>query len=85
MNFSLAWRLLFVRGRMTTLLAGVAVGGVTLGVLVLTTVLAVMSGFETMLSHKLVALGAAVTVSPPPTTGGWQGLAARLERAPGVV
>lgn len=85
MNFSLAWRLLFVRGRMTTLLAGVGVGGVTLGVLVLTTVLAVMSGFETMLSQKLVALGAAVTVSPPPTTGGWQGLAARLERAPDVV
>jgi len=81
----LAWRLLFVRGRMTTLLAGVAVGGVTLGVLVLTTVLAVMSGFETMLSHKLVALGAAVTVASPPAAGDWQGLAARLERAPGVL
>ncbi|MGH9484875.1 MAG: ABC transporter permease [Terriglobales bacterium] len=85
MNFSLSWRLLFVRGRMTTLLAGVAVGGVTLGVLVLTTVLAVMNGFETMLSHKLVALGAAVTVTSPTTTSNWQGLAARLEHAPGVV
>ena len=73
MPIRLAWRLLFVRGRLTTLLAGVAVGGVTLGVLVLTTVLAVMSGFETMLSHKLVALGAAGRGMPPPgraTRGG---------------
>lgn len=82
---SLAWRLLFVRGRLTTLLAGVAVGGVTLGVLVLTTVLAVMSGFEAMLSHKLVELGAAVTVSQPAADTGWQGLARRIERYPGVV
>ncbi len=82
---SLAWRLLFVRGRMTTLLAGVAIGGVTLGVLVLTTVLAVMSGFESMLSHKLVALGAAVTVVLPPAASDWQALAARLQHEPGVV
>lgn len=84
MGFKLAWRLLFVRGRLTTLLAGVAVGGVTLGVLVLTTVLAVMSGFETMLSHKLVALGAAVTVTPPAAATGWQSLAGRLEKVSGV-
>lgn len=81
----LAWRLLFVRGRLTTLLAGVAIGGVTLGVLVLTTVLAVMSGFETMLSHKLVALGAAVTVTPPAASDDWHGLAARLESRSDVV
>ncbi len=84
MQIRLAWRLLFARGRLTTLLAGVAVGGVTLGVLVLTTVLAVMSGFETMLSHKLVALGAAVTVTPPAAAPNWQGLAGRLEKIPGV-
>ena len=84
MQIKLAWRLLFVRGRLTTLLAGVAVGGVTLGVLVLTTVLAVMSGFETMLSHKLVALGAAVTVTPPAGETNWRGLAARLEKLPAV-
>ena len=82
---SLAWRLLFVRGRMTTLLAGVAIGGVTLGVLVLTTVLAVMSGFEAMLSHKLVALGAAVTVVLPPAASDWKTLAARLQHESGVV
>lgn len=84
MQIRLAWRLLFVRGRLTTLLAGVAVGGVTLGVLVLTTVLAVMSGFETTLSHKLVALGAAVTVTPPAAETNWRGLAARLDKLPGV-
>ena len=84
MQIRLAWRLLFARGRLTTLLAGVAVGGVTLGVLVLTTVLAVMSGFETMLSHKLVALGAAVTVTPPAAGTNWRGLAASLEKFPGV-
>lgn len=85
MSLSLAWRLLFVRGRLTTLLAGVAVGGVTLGVLVLTTVLAVMSGFETMLSHKLVALGAAVTVTPPASVSNWHTLSTRLARVPGVL
>jgi len=52
---------------------------------VLTTVLAVMSGFETMLSHKLVALGAAVTVEAPAAAGDWRGLATRLEGLPGVV
>lgn len=85
MIFRLAWRLLFARGRLTLLLAAVAVGGITLGVLVLTTVLAVMSGFETVLSAKLVALGAEVSVTPPPRAAGWQELAARLEREPGVV
>lgn len=81
----LAWRLLFARGRIATLLAGVAVGGIALGVLVLTTVLAVMSGFESTLSAKLVALGAEVTVSPPPAATDWRALAARLETQPGVV
>src|SRR5699024_263949 len=77
----LAWRFLFARGRMATLLAVVALGGLALGVLVLTSVLAVMSGFETVLSHKLVALAAEITVSPPPAaTGGWKPLASRLER-----
>ncbi len=86
MTFKLAWRFLFARGRMATLLAAVALGGLALGVLVLTTVLAVMSGFETVLSHKLVALAAEVTVSPPPAaTGGWEPLASRLEREPGVI
>ncbi len=85
MTFRLAWRFLFAHGRLATLLAGVAVGGIALGVLVLTTVLAVMSGFETTLSQKLVALSAEVTVSPPPTATNWRPLAARLEREPGVV
>lgn len=80
----LAWRFLFARRRLATLLAVVAVGGIALGVLVLTTVLAVMSGFETTLSHKLVDVGAAVTVSPPAQAGSWHGLAARLEHEPGV-
>jgi len=80
----LAWRFLFARRRLATLLAVVAVGGIALGVLVLTTVLAVMSGFETTLSHKLVDVGAAVTVSPPAETGGWRPLAERLQREPGV-
>ncbi|MGH7058553.1 MAG: FtsX-like permease family protein, partial [Acetobacteraceae bacterium] len=45
----------------------------------------VMSGFESVLSAKLVALGAEVTVMPPPAASNWQALAARLEREPGVV
>lgn len=84
MTFRLAWRFLFARGRLATLLAGVALGGIALGVLVLTTVLAVMSGFETTLSQKLVALSAEVTVSPPVSVTGWRPLAARLEGEPGV-
>lgn len=78
----IAWRFLFARGRLATLLAVVAVGSITLGVLVLTTVLAVMSGFESVLSDKLVALGAEVTVTPPGNA--WRPLAARLAREPGV-
>lgn len=80
----LAWRFIFARRRLATLLAFVAVGGIALGVLVLTTVLAVMSGFETVLSHKLIAVGAAVTVTPPPGAPRWQVLASRLQRTPGV-
>ncbi|HEX5313502.1 MAG TPA: FtsX-like permease family protein [Gammaproteobacteria bacterium] len=85
MIVKLAWRLLFARGRLATLLAGVAVGGIALGVLVLTTVLAVMSGFESVLSQKLVALGAEITVTPPNGNGDWQALAKRLEAQPQVV
>lgn len=84
MSFKLAWRFLFSQGRLATLLAGVALGGIALGVLVLTTVLAVMSGFESTLSAKLVALSAEVTVSPPAAATDWRPLAARLEREPGV-
>ncbi len=84
MSLRLAWRFLFARGRLATLLGIVAVGGIALGVLVLTTVLAVMSGFETTLSHKLVSLGAAVTVTPPPQVTSWRTLAHRLEDQAGV-
>jgi len=83
MTFKLAWRFLFARGRQATLLAGVAVGGLTLGVLVLTTVLSVMNGFEATLSHKLVALSGEVTVRPPPGTD-WHALAGRLKADPHV-
>lgn len=81
----LAWRFIFARRRLATLLAFVAVGGIALGVLVLTTVLAVMSGFETVLSQKLIAVGAAVTVTPPPGAPHWRTLASRLETVPGVL
>ncbi|MDN5863712.1 MAG: ABC transporter permease [Gammaproteobacteria bacterium] len=84
MIFSIAWRFLFARGRQATLLAGVAVGGLTLGVLVLTTVLSVMNGFESTLSGKLVALSGEVTVNPPAGTD-WRDLAGRLEQQEGVV
>lgn len=80
----LAWRFIFARRRLATMLALVAVGGIALGVLVLTTVLAVMSGFETVLSQKLIAVGAAMTVTPPPAAPPWRALASRLEQAPGV-
>jgi lipoprotein-releasing system permease protein len=83
MTFKLAWRFLFARGRQATLLAGVAVGGLTLGVLVLTTVLSVMNGFESTLSHKLVALSGEVSVNPPPGTN-WHTLAGRLKAHPEV-
>jgi lipoprotein-releasing system permease protein len=85
MIFKIAWRFLFARGRLATLLAGVAVGGLALGVLVLTTVLSVMSGFESVLSHKLVALSAEITVTPPVAATQWRPLAKRLERSRGVL
>lgn len=85
MTFKIAWRFLFARGRLAALLAGVAVGGLALGVLVLTTVLSVMSGFEASLSHKLVALSGEITVSAPPAASAhWQALAKRLENNRGV-
>lgn len=83
MTFKLAWRFLFARGRQATLLAGVAVGGLTLGVLVLTTVLSVMNGFESTLSHKLVALSGELTIDPPLGTN-WRTLAGRLETNPQI-
>lgn len=84
MSLRLAWKLLFAHGRLTTLLAVVAVGSISLGVLVLTTVLAVMSGFEGVLSEKLVALGSELTVTPP-TGMSWRPLASRLGHQPGVL
>ncbi len=83
MSLRLAWKLLFAPGRLTTLLAVVAVGSIGLGVLVLTTVLAVMSGFEGVLSEKLVALGSELTITPPPGVN-WRPLAARLGHQAGV-
>lgn len=84
MILRIAWRFLFARGRQATLLAGVAVGGLTLGVLVLTTVLSVMNGFESTLSHKLVAFSGEVTVDPPEGAN-WRALSERLARVDGVV
>lgn len=84
MSIFIAWRLLFSRGHLTSLLAVVAVGGVSLGVLVLTTVLSVMSGFQTVLSAKLVALGNELTVVPPPGTP-WRPLSSHLLRFHNVV
>lgn len=84
MSVVIAWRLLWSRHHLTLLLAVVAVGGVGLGVLVLTSVLSVMSGFQSVLSSKLVALGNELTVVPPVGTP-WRQFSSHLLRLDNVV
>ena len=91
MNFPLWIAARYVRRRrqsgFITLLTGISVGGVALGVTALLTVLAVMNGFESEIQGRITGTDAHVVLLGE-GTGGVQNadeLAARVRRLPGVL
>src|SRR5438093_4554825 len=75
------------RSAFVTLLAGISVGGVALGVTALRTVLAVMNGFENEIQTRIAGTDAHVVLLGESTAGvrDADGLADRVRRQPGVL
>ena len=69
-----------------SLIAGIAIAGLALGVAVLIVVLSVMNGFEEVLRTRILSLTAHATISGiERRIDKWQGDLARLQHFPGVV
>ena len=91
MNLPLWIAARYLRSRPTsgflTLLTGISIAGVAVGVTALLTVLAVMNGFESEIQTRIAGTDAHVVLLGETTAGVEQGeaLAARLRREPGVV
>jgi lipoprotein-releasing system permease protein len=69
-----------------SLIAGIAILGLALGVAVLIVVLSVMNGFEEELRTRILSLTAHATISGlEGRIADWRPLAAKLDRFPGVV
>ena len=73
------------RERFISIIAGVSIGGVALGVAALIVVLAVMSGFDHDIKEKLVGTNAHVIVESPEGVKGAEELLRRLSAMPHVV
>lgn len=84
--FSLFLALKYLRPRRTfiSVVTVISVIGVTLGVAVLTIVLAVMSGFDDMWRDKILSFNAHLTVAGYDVMEDWEGVAQGIEAAPGV-
>ena len=74
------------KNRFASLVAGVSVAGISLGVAVLIIVLSVMNGFEREIAARILGVTADATVfGAPEIMRDWRALASRLERDPDVV
>ncbi len=74
------------RGGVVSLIAGIAMIGLALGVAVLIVVLSVMNGFEEELRTRILSLTAHATISGlEGRISDWQPQAAKLARFPGIV
>lgn len=74
------------RGGFVSLIAGIAMLGLALGVAVLIVVLSVMNGFEEELRTRILSLTAHATITGlEGSLAHWQPQLAKLERFPGVV
>jgi len=68
-----------------SLIAGIAIGGLALGVAVLIVVLSVMNGFEEVLRTRILSLTAHATISGlEGRMTDWRGQVAKLARYPGI-
>jgi lipoprotein-releasing system permease protein len=87
-EFIVGLRYLKSRRRQTfiSLITIISIGGVTLGVMVLIVVLAVMSGFETILKEKILGMNSHVWILPQMTryVEDYQNVAARVRTIPHV-
>jgi lipoprotein-releasing system permease protein len=69
-----------------SLIAGIAIAGLGLGVAVLIVVLSVMNGFEEVLRTRILSLTAHATISGlEGRLTDWRGQVAKLERFPGIL
>ena len=74
------------KNRFASLVTGVSVAGIGLGVAVLIIVLSVMNGFEREISARILGMTADATVfGSPADLRNWPALAQQLERDPQVV
>jgi lipoprotein-releasing system permease protein len=74
------------RGGGISLIAAIAVIGLSLGVAVLVVVLSVMNGFEEELRTRILSLTAHATIAGVEgRIGNWQPLETKLQHAPGIV
>ncbi len=74
------------KNRFASLVSGVSIAGIGLGVAVLIIVLSVMNGFEREIAARILGMTADATVfGAPDVMRDWRGLAAKLEQDPAVV